>query len=446
MLTQNQQPTLSGLPFALKLDRILPQIGLVILCLGLIVFILFKGIESNKVYQLGWAAGDSRSESYVLSRAIAQIVESNQPRIHINVMATGGSVDNINRLEAGKAQLATTQADIATGPRSRALVILYRDLFLLVIKKNSEIRHFVDLKGKTIGLAPMSGQFKSFMEVANHYGLKLNDLQFVGTNPEQVSTAFRENRIDALFSVRAPGSQAITEFVQQYQGQLLAIEQAEAMRIKHPAFEPAIVPQGAYQGNPAIPPQDLKTVAVKHLLLASRDTDDWVVKEISRILHENRQQIAAAIPAEFADLSPLVAKIERPSVTDGLNSPVHSGVTAYYDRNKPMFIEAHSSVLSLALSFMTLLGSGLVGLRVRILQAQKDKTDDYIKRAARCLQSNQTTGLELLQQQQELDTIFEQAVEALTHEEISQESFRTFNEVYKDVREALERKIKLVSG
>jgi hypothetical protein len=47
----------------------------------------------------------------------------------------------------------------------------------------------------------------------------------------------------------------------------------------------------------------------------------------------------------------------------------------------------------------------------------------------------------VLNRQQELDAIFEHAVEALTREEISQESFRTFNEVYKDVREALERKL-----
>jgi uncharacterized protein len=439
---QQGQPS-SVLPFALKLDRVLQQIVLFGIILALSLFILFKVIEVNKVYQLNFAAGDTRSESYVLSQAIAQTIEANQPRLHIKVIPTGGSVDNIGRLEAGTVQLATAQADVATDQLSRAVAVLYRDLFLLVAKKNSEIHNFIELKDKKLGLAPLSGQYKSFMEVANHYGLKAEELQFVGTNPEQVSTAFRENRIDALFSVRAPGSQAIAEFVQQYQGKLLPIEQAEAMRIKYPAFEPAIVPQGAYQGNPAIPPEDLRTVAVKHLLLVSRDIDDWVVREISRILNEQRQQIAAAIPAEYADLKPLIAKIERPQVNDGISIPVHHGVTLYYDRNKPGFIETHSGVLSLALSGVTLVGSGLVGLRVRFLQNQKNITDEYIKQAVSCLSSEKLSQAGLLQKLQVLDTIFEQAVLSLTREDISQESFRTFNEVYKDVREALERKMKL---
>jgi uncharacterized protein len=397
----------------------------------------------NKNYRLEFAAGDTHSESYILSQAIAQVVTANQPRIQIKVIPTGGTVENIDLLEAGKVQLATAQADVPSGNVARSIAVLYRDLFLLVVKKNSDIHNFVDLKGKQIGLAPTSGQFHSFLEVASHYGLTLADLQFMGTNPAQVSAAFRENRIDALFSARAPGSPAITEFVQKYQGQILAIDQAEAMRLKYPAFAPAIVPQGAYQGYPAIPTQDLKTVGVEHLILVDRQIDDWVVREISRILQENRQQITDAIPAEFTDLKPLVAKIDRPSITAGISVPVHNGVRAYFDRNQPTFIEAHAGLLSLLLSGLTLLGSGFVALRVRIQQNQKDQTDEYIKLAVGCLSSDssgdQTNSKALLAKQQELDHIFAQAVAALIGEEISQESFRTFNEVYKDVREALER-------
>ncbi len=441
MLKPDQDKASSTLSLELKLDRFIQRAVLLAIVLTLNLFIIFKFIEVNKVYRLNFAAGDSHSESYVLARAIAEVIEANQPRIRINVIPTGGTVENIRLLESEKVQLATAQADVPTGQLSRAVAVLYHDLFLLVVKKNSEIHNFVELKGKQIGLAPTSGQFLSFLEVANHYGLTTEDLQFVGTNSEQVSTAFRENRIDALFSVRAPGSQAITEFVQKYQGQLLAIEQAEAMRIKYPAFEPAIVPQGAYQGDPSIPPRDLKTVAVEHLLLASRNIDDWIVREVSRILNEHRQQITAAIPVEFADLKPLVAIMSRPNLTDGISVPVHHGVTAYYDRNKPTFIEAHAGLLSLMLSGATLVGSGLVALRVRILQNQKDKTDEYIKLAASCMSADPTGKQALLDKQQELDSIFEQAVTALTSEEISQEAFRTFNDVYKNVREALERKI-----
>jgi hypothetical protein len=211
----------------------------------------FKFVEAHRIYRLDFAAGDACSESYLLSKAIAQAVTANQPCIRLNVMPTGRTVENIGLLEAQKVQLATTaQADIPAGQSSRLVAALYRDLFLLVVKKNSEIHDFVDLKGKQIGLAPTSGQF--------------NSLNYGGN------------------SLRG-----------------------------------CLVPV-------------------------------WLVS-----------------------------------------------------------------------------GS---------LQNQKDQTDEYIKSAVSCLSFDLTD-------QQELDQIFSKAVAALVSEEISQESFRTFNEVYKDVREALGRKI-----
>jgi hypothetical protein len=47
-----------------------------------------------------------------------------------------------------------------------------------------------------------------------------------------------------------------------------------------------------------------------------------------------------------------------------------------------------------------------------------------------CLSGDPTDQQMLTSQQQELDQIFGKAVAALVSEEISQESFRTFNEVY----------------
>jgi uncharacterized protein len=427
-------------------DRLVQRIVLIaILCL-LLGLILYRFVEGSKSYSLTLAAGDARAESYQLSQAIATVVERNQPRIHIHVIATGGTVENIGLLESGRATLSTAQADMPSGQQGRAIAILYRDLFLLVVKKNSAIHSFADLKDRQLGLAPTSGQFHSFMEVATHYGLTAQDFHLAGTNPQQISEAFRQNRIEALFSARPPGSEAIADFVQHYQGQLLAIDQAEAMRLKYPAFEPAIVPQGTYQGDPPIPIQDLKTVAVRHLLLASQQVNPWVVRQITQIINENRQQLAEAIAPEFSDIRPLVTQISRPNLEDGTSVPLHEGAIAYYNRNQPNFIEEHSNLISLVVSIITLAGSGFVALRVKIQQNQKDKTDEYIRAALQCLSlvSNNPTGgmqpAQVQQQQQRLETIFEQAVDSLTRTEISQESFRTFNEVYKDVREALERK------
>jgi uncharacterized protein len=124
-------------------ERLISKIILAIVVFVLSLFIIFQSIATNKIYRLDFAAGDSHSESYILSQAIAQVINANQSRIQIKVIPTGGTVENIDLLEAGKVQLATAQADVPSGNVARSIAVLYRDLFLLVVKKNSDIHNFV---------------------------------------------------------------------------------------------------------------------------------------------------------------------------------------------------------------------------------------------------------------------------------------------------------------
>lgn len=66
----------------------------------------------------------------------------------------------------------------------------------------------------------------------------------------QAEFAFRHNQVDAVFRVRPPGNKSIQELVQNGGGRLVAIDQAEAMKINQPGLEAAFIPKGAYQGNP----------------------------------------------------------------------------------------------------------------------------------------------------------------------------------------------------
>jgi hypothetical protein len=91
-----------------------------------------------------------------------------------------------------------------------------------------------------------------------------------------------------------------------------------------------------------------------------------------------------------------------------------------------------------------LLWSWLVQLKRIIEKGRKEEADAYIQQAIALIDvDNPTTRqLSLRERQKKLDDIFELAAKALVTEGISQESFRTFNDAYKSVREALERKMR----
>jgi uncharacterized protein len=82
----------------------------------------------------------------------ARLLSANAPDgLRINPIATGGSMDNLNRLRAEQADLALTLADSAT-PELVALGRVYENYLQLVVLADSPVRSAADLRGKPVSL------------------------------------------------------------------------------------------------------------------------------------------------------------------------------------------------------------------------------------------------------------------------------------------------------
>ncbi len=438
-MSQAKQSPKSVLNYFFNLDPLAKLMFLLLggASLGLLLGLILGTINGTRAYRLKLAAGDQLGESYILSEAIEKTVEARHPKIQIELVETGGTSENLEKLEKGEVDLATAQADVPPGASARLVAVLYRDLFQLVVKENSGINQFTDLRGKPIGLQPSGGQFRSFLEVAAHYGLQPTDFSFIGDSDQEADEAFRENRVQAVFRVRAPGNQSVADLVQQYRGQLVAIEQANAMRIKYPAFQADEIPQGAYQGNPPVPAANLNTVGVDRLLLANHTVPDAVIREITAVINEHRQELAEQIQVE--SVKPLVSSIRDPRQSGDADVPIHQGALNYYERNEPSFVQENADFLALLLTVALLGGSWLWEFKKWIERRKKDFADRYIEKAVYLMKEGDDPAI----RQRSLDQIFREAATNLVEEKISQESFRTFNEAYKTAREAIEREKQL---
>lgn len=129
------------------------QGALILLSLGFLTFIAVLAYQRTRVEHLAFAAGSRTGESYIIGSALKTVVERHYPRIRIDLVETGGSVENLDRIEKGYAALATAQADVPAGPSARMLAVLYDDTFQLLTRTAAPIRSFPDLRGRTVALA-----------------------------------------------------------------------------------------------------------------------------------------------------------------------------------------------------------------------------------------------------------------------------------------------------
>jgi uncharacterized protein len=450
----NHQSKFVGFFLALDPFSRLIFVGLGFSSISTVVIIVWNIVNYLTPPQLTIAAGDKTGESYIISEAIKKVIER-RTNIKLQVQETRGTTQNLEMLSAGKVQLATAQVDVAAEEigtlnsqskvNVRTVSLLYKDTFQLVVK-NSQINQFVQLKGKTIALAASGGQYQSFLTIAKHFGLSEKDFKITGLDSsgkpisgysDQVADQdFRENKADAVFRVRAIGNKSIANLVNNYQGKLISIPQAEAMKIKQPAFEVAIIPQGAYRGNYPVPYTNLPTVAISRLLLANDQVNADVIRKIIQTIYENRQEIANEIPLDYAEVKALIASINRPGENSGFDISLHPGAVAFYEKDKPSFIQEHADYIGLLLTVFLLGLQWIRQLRLWIEQSKKDEADEYIKSAISLMKEGQ---YQVEERQKILDETFNKAAKSLIDEKISQESFRTFNEAYKNTRETIER-------
>lgn len=359
-----------------RLQRLGRAILSVLVCLSLGLFLALAVhtlIDLNRVYHLTIAAGLRDGESYLFAQTLAEVAARYEPKIQIHVLETPGTVDNLNRLQANQVELAMAQADVPAPPSAQLVSLLFPDVYQLVATVQSGIQTVPDLKGKRIALPPKEGgQYRSFRFLAEHYGLNPDDPDYMPMpDDDAADTAFLKNRVDAVFHVRPPGNQAILKLVQNNRGRLIAIDQAAAMKLKQPALEATVIPKGTYQGTPPIPTDNQPTVAVQRLLLANKQVNKEVIQKITGILYERRQDLVSA--------TPLAASISPANTFSGTGLPIHAGAQAYYEREKPSFLEQHAQLIELAVTLGVLLGSGFWQLKLQIEQRQKEKADDYIK-------------------------------------------------------------------
>ncbi|MCS6959924.1 MAG: TAXI family TRAP transporter solute-binding subunit [Pseudanabaenaceae cyanobacterium SKYGB_i_bin29] len=417
--------------------RLAVGIGLGVITVSVIGATIGFIIWQNRPRRVRIAAGNTTGESYIIAQALAQVVKANYPRFTIEVVETAGTSDSLKRLQAGEVSFAAAQADIPAGDRARLVANLYTDYAQLLVPDKSPIRGFGDLKGKRIALQPKGGQYDTFVAIARHFGYEEGNFIFLGTDQKSANQAYKEGRADAAFFVRALGNKAVVELIPN--SKMLPIDQGKALQTKYPAFNPTVIPQGIYRGNPPIPASDIPTIAIQRTLLADKDADFQTVEVITRVLYERRQDLARAIPDEFAHVRPLVTSIDRPSATGGTGIPIHAGAIAYYDKDKPSFIQENADYVALIITIVLLVWSWVVELKNWIDRGKKDAADIYIDVAVELMQDEVTASPE--ENRQELDRIFMKAARDLVDEKISEESFRTFNEAYKTAREVLERRI-----
>ena len=257
--------------------------------------------------------------------AFAKLAEEGEGTDPIEVRTTAGSAANIRLLSEDYVQMAIAQADMAedayagTGvfadgesyANFSAVAGLYTEACQVAVRADSEIASIEDLQGKTVSIGEEeSGTEQNARQILEAYGL--------GDRLVEMKYFTYTEAADAL--QKGVQTTVLEELTRQCEIRFLNVDGEGAGRLlsAYPAYETYVIPADTYSGQA----EEVSTVGVKALLLASDKLSAKTVKQITELLFENSQKLQYALPLDLV--------LDESSSTDRISIPFHPGAADYY--------------------------------------------------------------------------------------------------------------------
>jgi TRAP transporter TAXI family solute receptor len=398
---------------------------------------------------LSICAGRQNGEGYQFASAIKKVVADHYAYKvrNLEVIETPGSEANSDSIVNAKADFALLQADVEHFPDNGGIVaILYADLFQLVVRKGSGIKHMQDLKGKKVALPEKgSGQYSSFWALAHYYGIQEKDIQSYHLSSAEISQRMVSDSLDATFAVRALGNHFIKDLLRSGNVELIPIEDIDAFRIDRPSLAAGVIPRGAYGGNPYIPMNAVSTIAVPRLLVARDKTDKEAVRLLTQLLFERRNDLTKAVGHEYQHLA---GSIEQPDGQQGTFIPLHPGAKAFYEREKPNFFSENIELFGVLISIMLPFLSGVFGWYANRVDRQKNTADQYAMEVMAIVNSlkevEDRKNLDI--KREEMLRVLNRVMEDLDNDVLNLEGFHLFSFTWEMGYEALKERARIIAG
>ena len=303
--------------------------SLALICL----FVLSSSLEySVRQQRVRIAAGGRSGVYFKYGGALAGVID-NKTNSDVVVLSSGGSVENIRLLRENRAELAFVQNDIMTYAYDGAGIFstdgafkdfsavagLYPEACQIVAR--SDIEDIRDLKGRRVSIGDEgSGTELNAIQILSAHGMSEADIDADHLSFGASVTALREGKIDAFFCTAGVPTPAVSELAASGEIRILGIGAAHAKSIidSYPYYSRHTIVAGAYPGLNAT----VETVAVRAALVASDRMSADDVFAITKLLFENKDDIAAMCEEG--------KELDRESAVNGIPIPLHAGAEKFY--------------------------------------------------------------------------------------------------------------------
>lgn len=269
----------------------------------------------------GSADGAYRGFGYQLQERLAK------DGVELKVIETDGSIDNLGRLSAGRADVAFMQSGLVDAGKYanlESLGSMYYEPVWIFTRRGENFSRLNELAGRRIAIGGAgSGSRKVAAELFRINGLTRADIEFIDKSGIDAVSALEAGDVDVIITVASVSAPMVVALLQSTQAQLMSLSRAPAYARRVPWLTHLLLPEGVVDLALNIPQTSVDLLAVNATLVTTEELHPAL-----------RDLILQAADAVFAGASVLSANNEFPKAS-GSEFTLSSAAERYYESGPP---------------------------------------------------------------------------------------------------------------
>ncbi|MDQ7061082.1 MAG: TAXI family TRAP transporter solute-binding subunit [Sulfurimonas sp.] len=238
-------------------------------------------VEPAPKKELTIATGSKTSNYYKTALKYQELLAAQN--VKLNIISTSGSVENLDLINSGKADLGFVQAGIIDA-RDNVDVeslasVYYEPLWIFYKNHGYTIDYIVELIGKkiSIGVNGSGTQYLAIQMLIDN-GITTDNTEIVSYSAEESKEKLLSGEIDAMFLVSSPQSQTVAQLLSDPSIELLSLKRVQAYTQKYNFLLSVTLHEGTIDLYKNLPSQNKQLLATTANLVCKKDINDELIR------------------------------------------------------------------------------------------------------------------------------------------------------------------------
>jgi len=285
------------------------------------------------------ATGGTGGTYYPLGGMLAQLISNNvqlpnDAKLSAVAETGNASVANAKLLGRKEIESAFVAADILDAAYKgtnqfegealknlRAIGALYPETVQLVVRADSGIKTFKDLKGKSVSSgSPGSGQWQLLGDLLEVNGMSRSDITEDLSSFAQSVDKIKDGNLDASLITAGAPTASVTDLATGHDIRIVPLNGPAIKKLqeKQPYYASVVLPANTYKGQD----EPVETLAVRAIWATHEDVPDDIIYAVTKALYENTETLGKVHPKG--------KEISLDKALESVSVPVHPGAERYY--------------------------------------------------------------------------------------------------------------------